>query len=80
MCQADPSRPSPADELTARVQSSLRGGVHDFRLQIVNDCVVLTGWTHTYYAKQLAQECVKAETDLPLSNEIKVVEKASQTA
>ena len=77
-CQANQPPASLADQLTARVQSSLRGCVHEFRLQIVNECVVLTGWTHTYYAKQLAQECVKAATGLPLTNEIKVVEKASQ--
>ncbi len=65
------------DQLTAHVQTRLGYCVHDFGVQFRNECLVLTGWTDTYYSKQRAQQCVREMTDLPVTNEIKVADAAS---
>jgi hypothetical protein len=70
------SQPSVTERLTSEVQARLHGAVHDFRIQFRNDCLVLTGWTHTYYSKQLAQQYVMAMTHLGVTNEIQVADAA----
>ena len=66
--------PSLAERLTGHVQSRLHGCVRDFCVRLQSGYVVLTGRTHTYYAKQLAQQYVKEMTDLPVANEIEVAD------
>jgi BON domain len=68
--------PSLVERLTAHVQARLPEGVHDFCVQVRHEHVVLTGWTHTYYTKQRVQQCVREITDLPVTNEIEVVDAA----
>jgi hypothetical protein len=72
------SQPSPSlvERLTAHVQARLPNGVHDFGVQLRNERIVLTGWTHTYYTKQRVQQWVREITDLPVTNEIDVVDAA----
>jgi hypothetical protein len=71
--------PSLVERLVAHVQARLPYGVHDFCIQLRNDCLVLTGWTRTYYAKQRVQQCLRAMSDLPVTNEIKVVDRGPQS-
>jgi hypothetical protein len=62
-----------ATELEARIQCRLGGHVREFRLIVVDKGLILRGYAHTYYAKQLAQHAVMAATELPiLANEIEV--------
>jgi hypothetical protein len=65
------------EQLTAHVLARLHDCVHDFGVQLRNEGVVLTGWTHSYFTKQRVQQCVREMTDLPVSNEIEVVDAAS---
>jgi len=61
------------DQIEARVQCRLNGRVHDFRLSIRDNGLVLHGHARTYYAKQLAQHVVMEVTAVPiLANEIEV--------
>jgi hypothetical protein len=61
------------DQLTGRLESRLRGRVHDFRLLLRDRGLVLQGHARTYYAKQIAQHAVMEATPLPiLANEIEV--------
>jgi hypothetical protein len=61
------------DTLVNHVHSRLGGRIREFGLRLHDGGVVLSGCTHTYYAKQLAQECVMEVTDLPiLANDIEV--------
>jgi hypothetical protein len=61
------------DRLVNQLHSRLGGRIRELRVLLQDGGVVLTGCTHTYHAKQLAQECVMEMTDLPiLANEIKV--------
>jgi hypothetical protein len=53
------------DELEAHIQRRLGGLVRDFRLLVQGGGLVLRGHTHTYYAKQLAQEAVRGASTLP---------------
>lgn len=66
----------PADrlmELETSVRCALGGRVRDFRLTVRDGCLVLHGHTHTYYAKQLAQQAVMEVVGIPdLVNEIDV--------
>jgi hypothetical protein len=60
-------------ELEAQVQCRLSGQIHDFRLLVAGEGLVLRGHAHTYYAKQLAQQAVMEATRLPiLANDIEV--------
>jgi len=62
-----------ATELEARIQCRLGGQIREFRLAIVDKGLILRGYAHTYYAKQLAQHAVMEATGLPiLANEIEV--------
>jgi hypothetical protein len=45
-------------QIEEHVQCRLNGRVHDFRLVVRNEGLVLLGHAHTYYAKQLAQQTV----------------------
>jgi hypothetical protein len=61
------------DRLETHVQSCLSGRVRDFHVQVLDRGLVLRGQTHTYYAKQLAQQAVMQATTWPiLANEIEV--------
>jgi hypothetical protein len=61
------------DLLEAHLQSRLSGRVRDFRLSVRGKGLILTGYAHTYYAKQLAQQAFLEATALPiLANEIQV--------
>lgn len=60
-------------ELETRVRCALGGRVRDFRLTVRDGCLILHGHTHTYYAKQLAQQAVMEVVGIPiLVNEIDV--------
>ena len=62
-----------ATELEGRIQCRLGGQIREFRLAIVDKGLILRGYAHTYYAKQLAQHAVMEATGLPiLANEIEV--------
>lgn len=62
-----------ATELEACIQCRFGGHVHAFRLIVMDKGLILRGFAHTYYAKQLAQHAVMEATKLPiLANEIEV--------
>jgi hypothetical protein len=68
-----PPSAEPLDHLADHVHSQLGSRILDFRVQRSGGGLILTGLAHTYYAKQLAQHCVMAMTDLPiLANDIDV--------
>lgn len=55
------------------VQCRLTGQMCDFRLVLDDQGLILRGRTHTYYAKQLAQQAVMEATNLSIrANEIEV--------
>ena len=55
------------------IQSRLMGRVRDLRLVVRNNCLVLRGHAHTYYAKQLALQVARETTRVPIeANEIEV--------
>jgi hypothetical protein len=69
----DLTTPEETAELESHVQCRLGRRVHDFRLVMADEGLVLRGRAHTYYAKQLAQHAVLEATPLPiLANEIEV--------
>ena len=69
----DPSTSDGAAKLEIHVQCRLSGSVHDFRVDVANNGLVLRGHARTYYAKQLAQHAVMEATPLPIvANEIEV--------
>lgn len=60
-------------EVEAHVQCRLGGRIHDLRLVVTGEGLILRGHAHTYYAKQLAQHAVTEMTGLPIvANEIEV--------
>jgi hypothetical protein len=60
-------------ELETHIQCRLGGQIREFRLVRVDKGLILRGYAHTYYAKQLAQQAVMEATRLPiLANEIEV--------
>jgi hypothetical protein len=60
--------------LERHIQDRLSGRVRDFRLSVREGGLLLQGRTHTYYAKQLAQQAVMESVDLPIgANAIEVV-------
>jgi hypothetical protein len=62
------------DQLEAHVQCRVGGHVRELHLEWADGGIVLRGYSHTYYAKQLAQQAVMAASDLPIrANEIEVV-------
>jgi len=61
------------DVLEAHVQSQLQGRVRDLRLVAEEDGLLLRGYSHSYYVKQLAQHAVMQATNLRIvANEIEV--------
>jgi len=59
--------------LETHLQNRLGGRVHDLRLLVREDGLILQGHARTYYAKQLAQQAVMEASQLPIrANEIEV--------
>ena len=68
------SVPTEIDRLALETGMLLRGRLADFRLELCDGGVVLSGTARSFYAKQLAQHAVMTGTDLPIvRNEIRVV-------
>lgn len=66
--------PPDLDALEVHVQCRIGSRVRHFRLDWREAGLVLRGHALTYYAKQLAQHAVMAETRLPIrANEIEVM-------
>ncbi len=60
-----------AGQIEAAVLDRLFGWVRDFRVLIRDRGMVLTGFAHSYYAKQMVQHAALAACRLPLlANEI----------
>ena len=67
-------KPDEIHQLVASVEGQLAGRVYDLRLLQRDHGLVLQGRTHSYYAKQLAQQIVMKATELPLlANDIEVL-------
>ena len=65
--------PGELEGLEGRVQCLMNGRVRDFRLLFQGDGLILKGFSHSYYVKQIAQHAVMKRTNLPiLANEIVV--------
>ena len=61
------------DQLESHVQCRVAGHVHELHLHWWDGGIVLRGRSHTYYAKQLAQQAVMTASHLPIrANEIEV--------
>ena len=61
------------DALENRLQARLNGRVRGLRILIHSRGIVVRGFAHTYYAKQIAQHAIMAETSMPIvANEIEV--------
>lgn len=57
-----------------RLQRQLRGRVAELALEQRDDCLVLRGYTYTYYAKQMAQQVLMENCRHPrIANEIEVL-------
>ncbi len=62
------------EQVQRDIQRRLIGRLREFRLLLRDGGLILKGSAHTYYAKQLAQEAVKAAIELPIrANEIRVL-------
>lgn len=65
---------SALDALASQVRAQLNGRVHDFRVEMQDGGLVLSGRTRTYYAKQLAQHYVMELASLVIvANRIEVI-------
>ncbi len=61
------------DEIEGRLRQELRGRIHDFRVEVREGGLILTGRCASYHSKQLAQHAVMAATASPiLANRIEV--------
>ena len=61
------------DQLESHVQSRVAGHVRELRLEWSEGGIVLRGYCHTYYAKQIAQHAVMTASNIPIrANEIEV--------
>ena len=61
------------ERLEAQLQGRLSGRIHDLRVRVRDEGLVLQGHARTYYAKQLAQQAVMEASPLPIrANEIQV--------
>jgi hypothetical protein len=61
------------DHLETSLQARLSGRIRCLRLLLCDSGIVLRGFAHTYYAKQVAQAAVMSETTVPIvANEIEV--------
>jgi len=68
-----PTCPDVLAHLETRVEARLCGRVRQFQLVPEQMGIILRGLARTYYAKQLAQHAVMAESQLPIiANEIEV--------
>jgi hypothetical protein len=68
-------------ELAGRVQSRTNRQVRDLRIRCCGNHVTLTGFSRTYYAKQLATQAVlSAHPQVELANEIAVCSAQSKRA
>jgi hypothetical protein len=64
---------SAVDQLQSHLQSRLLGKVREFQLLLKDRGLILRGHSHTYYAKQLAQNAFMEAADFPIvANEIEV--------
>ena len=71
--QADAMKRATLARIEEHVRQRLTGLLPDFQLIFRDDGLVLRGHTHTYYAKQLAQQAVMEASTLPIrANEIEV--------
>jgi hypothetical protein len=62
------------EQLEAHVQAQVAGRIWNLQLALQEDGLVLRGYSHTYYAKQLAQHAVMQATDLRVAaNDIQVI-------
>jgi hypothetical protein len=62
------------DQILISVERRTHGAIVDLDVSIVDNIVVLSGRTTTYYLKQLATEAAKSNPDaLELSNQIRVM-------
>jgi len=60
-------------EIQTHVHRRVGRKVNDFQLVVENKGLILKGHSHSYYAKQLAQQAVMEATEMPiLSNDIEV--------
>jgi hypothetical protein len=65
--------PEKEEELEMLLQNRLGGRVHDLRVVLRPDGLILQGHAATYHAKQLAQHAAMEAARLPiLANEIEV--------
>jgi hypothetical protein len=70
---AAPTAAELLEELEIHLQSELDGRVHEVSLAYRDDGIVLSGVTHTYLDRQLAQQVLENATELPIvANEIEV--------
>lgn len=65
------------ERLAARIDLAIRrqaaGKIHDLKIEVTEECVVLSGACRTYYSKQLAQHAAMSVSGCPtLVNEIVV--------
>ncbi len=59
--------------ITRHIKRQTNFGVQEMRVFLENDTVILVGYCHTFYTKQLAQEAaLKLIGDVPLENRIRV--------
>jgi len=62
------------EQLEEAVRRRINGRLRRFQLVVTENGLVLRGRAPSYYAKQLAQQAVMAETDFPIfANEIEVI-------
>ena len=62
------------DKILTTVDRRTHGAIDDLVVSIVDNVIVLTGRTSTYYLKQLATEAAKSNPNaLELSNQIRVM-------
>lgn len=69
----DVTRANGITDLETQIQCRLGGQVREFKVEVVDDGLILRGRARTYYAKQLAQHAVMEATGMQiLANEIEV--------
>lgn len=60
-------------EFERKVNARTHGRIQSLQIESTGDCVVLSGQTRTYYAKQLATQLALEEFgEIPLNNQIEV--------
>jgi hypothetical protein len=72
--QRSPVAAEEIERIGNRIRHQLSGRLRDFRMEVLDAGLILSGRARTYYAKQLAQHAVMVASDLPiLRNEIEVM-------